>query len=68
MNSISESALNALKTIDLTNVSADELINDMVEQSQQFAYRLTIAAELLKAVQRKQDEGKEPIHQSPQAD
>jgi hypothetical protein len=42
----------AVKNIDLSKVTADEIFKDVIEQSRQFAFRVAIASTLLDIIQR----------------
>jgi len=59
----------AVESIDITNVSPKEILEDMIEASRQFAFRAMVASALLDLVSKPQtDESQETIQQGTQAD
>ena len=59
----------AVESIDITNVTPKEILEDMIEASRQFAFRAMVASALLDLVSKPQtDEIQEPIQPSAQPD
>lgn len=52
MSEKTDPVLEAVKNIDLSNVTAEEVFKDVIEQSRQFAFRMAIASTILDIIQR----------------
>ena len=58
----------AIESIDITNVTPKEILEDMIEASRQFAFRAMVASALLDLVSKPQtDESQEQLQQVTQA-
>jgi len=59
----------AVESIDLTNVTQKEILEDMIEASRQFAFRAMVASALLDLVPKPQtNETKEPVQEDAKPD
>jgi len=51
MSDKTDPILEAIKNIDLSKVTAEEILKDVIEQSGQFAFRMALASTLLDIIQ-----------------
>ena len=68
MNDPTQKVREAVESIDITNVTPKEILEDMIEASRQFAFRAMVASALLDLVSKPQtDESQEQLQQVTQA-
>jgi len=66
MSTNQESIEEIIAGIDLTRITAAEIVNDVMNKSNEFAFRMMVASALLERVQGKpaqQDENQQPVQE-----
>jgi len=66
MSTNQESIEEIIAGIDLTRITAAEIVNDVMNKSNEFAFRVMVASALLERVQGKpvqQDESEQPVQE-----